>query len=283
MQLLIPATLFTLMVALGLGLQGEAVARLRRRPALIVRVLLGTCVLVPLAALLLLRSPLVAGLPLPVKLAIALMAISPSAPLTLRKADRQGGDRELAAVLQLLAAAAAVITIPLLADLYRAVFQLSGWDVQPLPVARQVLMVQGVPLMLGVLVRRRLPALAERLVGPLDRVANLLLLLLTVLILVRSWPLLQAFLTANLVGLACMALMVLLALAIGWLLSGPGLRERTTVAVVTSTRNPGLALLLASTHAPGVVGLKLAILVYVLLTLLLSLPFLRLHRWLVPA
>jgi predicted Na+-dependent transporter len=137
--------------------------------------------------------------------------------------------------------------------------------------------------MLGVLVRRRLPALAERLVGPLDRVANLLLLLLTVLILVRSWPLLQAFLTANLVGLACMALMVLLALAIGWLLSGPGLRERTTVAVVTSTRNPGLALLLASTHAPGVVGLKLAILVYVLLTLLLSLPFLRLHRWLVPA
>ena len=28
MQLLIPATLFTLMVALGLGLQGEAVARL---------------------------------------------------------------------------------------------------------------------------------------------------------------------------------------------------------------------------------------------------------------
>lgn len=283
MQLLIPATLFTLMVALGLGLQGEAVARLRRRPALIVRVLLGTCVLVPLAALLLLRSPLVAGLPLPVKLAIALMAISPSAPLTLRKADRQGGDRELAAVLQLLAAAAAVITIPLLADLYRAVFQLSGWDVQPLPVARQVLMVQGVPLMLGVLVRRRLPALAERLVGPLERVANLLLLLLTVLILVRSWPLLQAFLTANLVGLACMALMVLLALAIGWLLSGPGLRERTTVAVVTSTRNPGLALLLASTHAPGVVGLKLAILVYVLLTLLLSLPFLRLHRWLVPA
>lgn len=283
MQLLIPATLFTLMVALGLGLQGEAVARLRRRPALIVRVLLGTCVLVPLAALLLLRSPLVAGLPLPVKLAIALMAISPSAPLTLRKADRQGGDRELAAVLQLLAAAAAVITIPLLADLYRAVFQLSGWDVQPLPVARQVLMIQGVPLMLGVLVRRRLPALAERLVGPLDRVANLLLLLLTVLILVRSWPLLQAFLVANLVGLACMALMVLLALAIGWLLSGPGLRERTTVAVVTSTRNPGLALLLASTHAPGVVGLKLAILVYVLLTLLLSLPFLRLHRWLVPA
>jgi len=157
MQLLIPATLFTLMFALGLGLRGEAVALLRRRPALFARVLLGTCVLVPLAALLLLRSPLLESLSVPARMAIALMAVSPSAPLTLRKAGRQGGDRELAAVLQLLAAAAAVVTIPLLADLYRAVFDLSGWDIQPLPVARQVLLIQGLPLALGLLVRRRLP------------------------------------------------------------------------------------------------------------------------------
>jgi predicted Na+-dependent transporter len=283
MQLLIPATLFTLMFALGLGLRGEAVALLRRRPALFARVLLGTCVLVPLAALLLLRSPLLESLSVPARMAIALMAVSPSAPLTLRKAGRQGGDRELAAVLQLLAAAAAVVTIPLLADLYRAVFDLSGWDIQPLPVARQVLLIQGLPLALGLLVRRRLPRLAEKLEGPLDRAANLLLLVVMTVILVRSWPLLQAFLAANLPGIACIALMVLLALAIGWLLSGPGLQERTTVAVVTSTRNPGLALLFASTHAADVSGLKLAILVYVLVTLLLSLPFLRLHRWLVPA
>jgi predicted Na+-dependent transporter len=283
MQLLIPATLFTVMFALGLGLRVEAVAFFRRRPALIARVLLGTCLLVPLAALLLLRSPLWGSLSVPVRLAIALMAVSPSAPLTLRKADRQGGDRELAALLQLLAAAAAILTIPLLADLYRAVFQLSAWDIEPLPVARQVLLSQGVPLALGVLVRRLLPGVAERLVAPLDRAANLLLLVLMVVILVRSWPLLQPFLVANGAGVGCMALMVLLALAIGWLLSGPGLRERTTVAVVTSTRNPGLALLFASTHAADVPGLKLAILVYVLVTLLLSLPFLRLHRWLVPA
>ena len=283
MQLLIPATLFTLMFALGLGLQGDALALLRRRPALILRVLVGTCLLVPLAALLLLRSPVLASLSLPVRLAIALMAISPSAPLTLRKAGRQGGDQELAALLQLLAAAAAIVTIPLLADLYRAVFHLSGWDIQALPVARQVLTVQGLPLALGLLVRRRLPELAERLVGPLDKAANLLLTLLLGLILAHSWPLLRAFLVANPVGLGCIALMVLVALVIGWLLSGPGLRERTTVAVVTSTRNPGLALLLASTHAAQVPGLKLAILVYVLLTLVLSLPLLRLHRWLARA
>jgi BASS family bile acid:Na+ symporter len=278
MQTLIPATLFTLMFALGLGLRGEALVLLRQRPALITRVLIGTCLLVPLAALALLKSPLNPFLSLPVKLAIALMAISPSAPLTLRKAGRQGGDRELAAVLQLLAAAFAVLSIPLLANLFRAVFHLSGWEIQPLDVAAQVLLIQGLPLSLGLLLRRVLPGLADRLETPLDRSANLLLLSLVALILARSWRLLGTFLVGNLPGLACITLMVLLALAIGWLLSGPELRERTTVSLLTSTRNPGLALLFASSHAPGVAGLKLAILVYVLLTLLLSLPFLKLHR-----
>ncbi|MFN9620885.1 MAG: transporter [Synechococcaceae cyanobacterium] len=283
MQTLIPASLFTLMFALGLGLRGEAVTLLRRRPALILRVLIGSCLLVPLAGLLLLRSPFLGALSVPVRLAIGLMAVCPSAPLTLRKAGRQGGDQELAALLQLLAAAAAMVTIPLLADLYRALFHLSGWEIHPLDVARQVLLIQGLPLLLGVLVRSQLPQLAERVQVPLDRAANLLLLTLVALILGRSWPLLRLFLASNLAGLAAMALMVLLALAVGWVLSGPGLRERTTGAVVTSTRNPGLALLFASTHAQGVVGLKLAILVYVLLTLLLSLPLLRLSRRLGPA
>lgn len=283
MKALIPATVFTLMFGLGLGLRPEALAALRHRPGLAARLLLGSCALVPLAALLLLRSPLNASLSLPVKLAIALMAISPSAPLTLRKAGRQGGDRELAALLQLLAAAAAIVSIPLLADLFRAVFRLSAWDIQPLDVARQVLLVQGLPLLLGVLARRGLPRLADRLEEPLDRAANVLLLALVVLILIRSWKLLSTFLVGNLPGLACIALMVLLALAIGWVLAGPDLRERTTVSLLTSTRNPGLALLFASTHASGVVGLKLAILVYVLVTLLLSVPFLKLHRRVVAA
>jgi predicted Na+-dependent transporter len=278
MQILIPATLFTLMFALGLGLRWEAVALLRSRPALILRVLIGTSLLVPLAALMLLRSPLNAALTVPVKLAIALMAICPSAPLTLRKAGRQGGDRELAALLQLLAAALAIISIPLLADLFRAVFQLSAWQIQPLEVARQVTLMQGLPLLLGLLVRRGLPQLADRLERPLDQIANGLLLLLAVVILFVYRQRLGVFLVGNLAGLACIALLVLVALAIGWLVAGSDLRERSTVAMVTSTRNPGLALLFAATHAPGVVGLKLAILVYVLLTLLLSLPFLKLHQ-----
>jgi hypothetical protein len=47
------------------------------------------------------------------------------------------------------------------------------------------------------------------------------------------------------------------------------------MALVTSMRNPGLALLFAVTHGSGVTGLKLAIVTYLLVTILASIPFLR--------
>ena len=52
MKLLLTATIATLMFGLGLGLRASAVASLRHRPALAARVVLGSCLLVPLAALL---------------------------------------------------------------------------------------------------------------------------------------------------------------------------------------------------------------------------------------
>ncbi|MFM7641525.1 MAG: bile acid:sodium symporter family protein [Cyanobium sp.] len=281
MQILITATLLTLMFGLGLGLQVGVVNRLRQRPLLCLRVLIGTCVLVPLVALLLLSSSAAAHLSRPVKLAIALMAICPSAPLTLRKATKQGGDHDLAALLQLLAAAAAIVSVPLLADLYREVFRISGWDVHPSEVVRQVLLAQGLPLGLGMLVRHRWPELAERLAAPIDRFA--MLLLITVAVLVISAPQLARFLADNAAALPVMALMVLVALTIGWFLSGPGMEERTTIALVTSMRNPGLALLLATIHASGLPGIKFSILTYLLLTIVLTIPFLRLRRRLILA
>ncbi len=283
MQLLITATLLTLMFSLGLGLHVGVFQRLRQRPLLCMRVLIGSCVLVPLVALLLLRSEAAADLSRPVRTAIALMAICPSAPLTLRKAAKQGGDRDLAALLQLLAAATAIVSVPLLADLFRDIFRVSGWDVHPSEVARQILLAQGLPLGLGMLVRHRWPEVAERWAASLDRVAMLLLLVLAVAVLAISSPLLVRFLADNLAALPVMALMVLLALTIGWFVSGPGLEERTTIALVTSMRNPGLALLLASIHAGGMVGLKLSILIYLLLTIVLTIPFLRLRRRLILA
>jgi bile acid:Na+ symporter, BASS family len=273
--LLVKLTLFSIMFALGLSLQLDALQQVRQRPALFLRVLVGSCFLVPLAALALLRLPPAFDLSVPGRLAIALMAISPSAPLTLRKAGKQGGDRELAALLQVGAAIVAIASIPLMADLFRTTYGVKSWDIGPAPVALQVAQAQLLPLVLGLLARRWQPALATRIQAPLEKLANLLLLALIVLVLVKAAPLLVPFAATNVLALACMALMVVVALAIGYLMAGPDPRERTTTALVTSMRNPGLALLFAATYAPQVPGVKIAILAYLLITVILSVPFLR--------
>ncbi len=200
------------------------------------------------------------------------MRPSPSA----RPASR-GANRQLAALLQAAAAVAAIASIPLMADLFRSAFGLSGWRIGPLEVALQVGRVQLLPLVAGMLLRHWRPRLAERIEAPLDRFANGLLLLVLLLVLVRTGPMLLPFLSGELLALAAMAALVLATLGIGLLMAGPGAipQERTTVALVTSMRNPGLALLFATTHAPELPAVKIAVLAYLLVTVVLSLPFLR--------
>jgi predicted Na+-dependent transporter len=272
---LVTATLFTIMFTLGLGLPGTQLDLLLHRRALLLRVLLGSCVLVPLVALLLLRLPLTAAISTPARYAIALMAICPSAPLTLRKAGKARGSRQLAAHLQVGAALAAIVSIPLMAEVFTSAYAVQGWGITPGQVALQVGKAQILPLVCGLVVRRWQPGWAERWEGFFDRLANLLLLLLVLAVLAKTAHVLVPFMASNLLAIGFMAAMVLASLAIGWLLAGSDPEERTTVSLVTSMRNPGLALLFAATHAPQMDGLKLGILVYLLVTVVLELPFVR--------
>jgi predicted Na+-dependent transporter len=274
-KLLVPITLFAIMFALGISIRGDAIEILRRRHWLLLRVLLGTCLLVPMVALLLLKLPAAQALSPEARFGIALMALCPSAPLTLRKAGKKGGDRDLAALLQVGAAITAIVSIPLVADLFRAAFAIQGWDLQHSQVARQVGLSQVLPLALGLGLRRWQPSLADRLEAPLSKLADLLLLVLVVVVLALTAQLLVPFVASEAIALGFMALMVMAALAIGYVLSGPAEEERTTVSLVTSMRNPGLALLFTGLYAPSIPSIKLAIIAYLIVTIIVSIPFLQ--------
>jgi predicted Na+-dependent transporter len=282
-SLLVPATLFAIMFALGLGLPEGIRELLRSRGALLLRVLLGSCFLVPLAAVLLFQLPLSELLSQPVRFGMALMAICPSAPLTLRKAGMAGGSSLLAATLQVCAGLAAIVSIPLMAALLSFLHGVEGWVLLPRQVALQIGLAQILPLGLGMLVRRRWPLWAESRTRFFNKLANLLLLILVVAVLVTTGHLLIPFVSRNVLALAFMAVLVLVSMAIGFLLAGRDSEEQTTAALVTSMRNPGLALLFAGIYGPTMEGLKLAILVYLLVTVVLHIPFIRWRLGLVAA
>ena len=276
--LLIPATLFAIMFALALGLPEDTLTWVRRRRLLLLRVLLGSCFLVPLVALGLLKLPFAAAISPPGRFAIGLMAVCPSAPLTLRKAGKAGGSSPLAATLQVSAALAAIVSIPVMAYVLTRAHGLEGWEILPRQVARQIAVAQILPLTIGMLVRRWQPAWAQRQQQTFDRLANGLLALLIGVVLFKTGPMLVPFLGRNLLALAAMAAVVVASMTIGFLLAGGAEEQRTTAALVTSMRNPGLALLFAGIYSPTMDGLKLAILTYLLVTVLVQIPFVRWRR-----
>jgi hypothetical protein len=67
-------------------------------------------------------------------------------------------------------------------------------------------------------------------------------------------------------------------LALGGAMAGEQSSHRLTTALVTSMRNPGLALLFASQHGGSLPGLKLGVLVYVMVTVILTIPLMRSNR-----
>lgn len=286
-QLFVVVTLFITMLGLGLGLPRDSLNLWLRQPSMAVRVALGSSLLVPLLGVLLLHGPWSGAIAQPIRVAMALMALCPSAPLAIRTVRRQGGDHALAALVQVMAAIIAMVSIPLLAPFFPHAFDRGGWLAGQVSltlqtgweVALQVARVQVLPLLLGLALRRRRPALADRLEKPLNRIAALLLLLLTLLILVSASHFLLGFLTANLAGLLLMAVQVIGCLLIGQALAGShGAQHGSTTALVTAMRNAGLALLFADQFGDDVYGLKLAILLYVLLTAMISNPVLRLFQ-----
>ncbi len=277
-QALVALTLFVIMLALGVGLEPGALGLALRRPWLLGRLVLASCLLVPLLGLGLLTMPWTSSLPQSARFAIALMAVCPSAPLTLHKVGLAGGNRQLAVVMQVCAAMVAILSVPVVATWFSGSFGVEGWQIQPRHVALQVLRAQLLPLGLGMLLRQQLPALADRAEVHLDRLATGLVALLVLLLLITAGPLLLPFALANGLSVVAMATLVTLSLGLGaWMV--PGRRQdRGTLALVMAMRNPGLALLLASDHANGLPGLRLAILLYLLVTVVLSVPVVQWQR-----
>jgi BASS family bile acid:Na+ symporter len=201
------------------------------------------------------------------------MAISPGAPIALRRSLNAGAHRALASALQILVATLAVVSMPLsIAALNH--FYAGQASLDPREVARQVFIAQLLPLGIGIAVRRFAPRFTAAREPAVRRLATLLLIVLIVIVMIDIAPVILATRTG-----AAVAIVLLTALAAltGHALGGPHDATRTAVGVYAAARNPGLALLVATLNsAPtGVVATVFAYLVISALTLV---PYIAFNR-----
>ena len=269
------ATLFTVMFDLGLAIVPGEFRWVVKRPALLLKAVFSVLIAVPVIALVVTRA---IELPRAVEIGIVLMAISPGAPVALRRSMGAGGHRTFAPALQIAVALLAVVSMPLSIALLNEYYRGQA-VVDPQHLARQVFFAQLLPLGLGMATNRLANRAAAWLEPKLRRLGGLLLILLLVLVLIDIW---HVVIDAGWRAALAIALVTALALAVGHVLGGPEPATRTATAICSAARNPGLALLVATlNHAPP--AITATALAYLLIAAVTMIPYVFWRRRAAPA
>jgi len=121
---------------------------------------------------------------------------------------------------------------------------LPGVSVDPAKIARSLFLLMLLPLAVALVVRARFAAVAARIKPALDRLSNLSLILLGVLITLANINSVLAVFGTR--GILAGLLFIAIGFAIGWFLGGPDLNTRRVLAVGTSQRNIAAALVVGS-------------------------------------
>jgi BASS family bile acid:Na+ symporter len=253
------------MLAMGLGLTVSQIITPLRHARLVVLSLLANFVLMPLAAvalaaLLRLDQPLGVGL--------LLLGTAAGAPFLPKLAQIAEGNLAFAVGLMVLLMVVTVGYLPLVLPVL-----LPGVSVNPAKIARSLFLLMLLPLAGALAIKARFAVAAARTKAVLDRVSNLSLMLLVVLITVANINNVLAVFGTH--GILAGLLFIAVGFGMGWLLGGPGMDTRRVLALGTAQRNIAAALVVGSQSFsdPKVVVM---VVVVAIVSLLVLMPLSRL-------
>src|SRR5215467_6519503 len=264
------STVFAVMFDLGLAIEPGEFRWVGKRPGLMLKALFSVLIAVPALAWLVAST---LDLPRAAEIGIVLMAISPGAPVALRRSLRAGGHQTFAPALQIAVAALAVISMPLSMEAFDHYYGGQA-TADPLEIARQVFIAQLMPLSLGILTARLGSAQAAWLEPKVKRLASVLLLVLLVLVMANVW---QVVIGAGLRVTMAIVIVTILAVTVGHLLGGPEPATRTATAICSAARNAGLALLVATLNAASP-AITAAVLAYFVIAFVTLIPYVAWRR-----
>jgi BASS family bile acid:Na+ symporter len=252
--------------AIGAQVAPGDVWRLVRRPAWILRIALAMFVATPLLGVVLART---LATPPVMKGAMLVLAISAAAPLLPGKLLKLGIDAAHDTALTLASIVLAMAVVPLEARLLGAWF---GYDVLigEGAVARVLAISFLAPLVAGMLIQVVLGERVRRIAPRVMLVGTALMAVPVLVIVVAQFGTLVALLQQS---AGVVVLFAAGSLLIGHAIGGPAPEERTSLAIATVTRHPGLALLIATTNFPESREAPTAIVAFVAGIALATVPY----------
>ena len=257
-QLVSAIMLVSLTLGAGLQVNREHLAETLKDRSLLGRAFLANFILVPIFGVLLVRA---FRLEPDIATGVLLMAIAPGVPFVMASVRKKGGRLGLAVTLALFLPLISILTVPLTAE-----FVLPQAARAELPLKQFVvtlLAFQLLPVIIGAVLARRAPAIAEKLERPLTIVFGAALVVLLILFSPRlAQDVGTVHGTRGLLAILCI---VVLSAVTGWLLGGPDVANRRTLSIGTVLRNVGFCALIATVSFADEPRVAAAVVAYLLI------------------
>ena len=232
------------MISIGLSVSSGQLLDILRNPALLTRILLANCVLIPAIGFVLIRIfPLTPD----ASVGLLLLAAIPGTPIALQYTRKAKTRLAFAAAMIFVLSLVSIAMTPLAIE---AMPQTAQRNQRPiLYLIASIALYIALPLCAGLWAARKAPKIAPRLVLPLGVLASVVFG-----VLMRETRLLrrEAFNTVRGHGtILAMLLLLLLSMLIGWLIGGPDRESRRVLATSTGMRNVIVVLYVARYCFPG--------------------------------
>ena len=271
-RLAVVASIFLTVLGIGMSATLRDVTYLVRERGLLFRSFLSMFVVMPVAVAFVAH---VSNLPEAVKIALVALAIAPVPPILPRRELKAGGHAAYAVGLLAMGALIAIIYVPLAVEILDRIFDRHG-DVTPVAIGKIVLITILAPLLIGMAIRQWAPSAAEKGAGRVLATGMILLVAACIPLLLATWEA-----VVSLFGNGTVLIMALVAaggLLVGHVLGGPRPEHRIVLALSTASRHPAVALAVATSGVMETKSELAAVLLYVVVSILVSLPYVMWRR-----
>ena len=260
-QLILNITLATFMFVVALGITIEDFKNLARNPKLILVGILSQFVLLPLLTYLMV---IVIKPQASIALGMMLVAACPGGNISNFLSHLANGNSALSVSLTAFATAMAIVMTPFNFQLYGSLYEptatiLKAVSIDPFKLFKLIIIILGIPLLLGMWVRARNEKLAARVSRILKPVSVFAFVMIIVIAFAKNFEVFMTYIH-RVIGIGITH--NLIALALGFFIAALfklSFRNRKTLAIETGTQNSGLGIILVFSFFDGLGGMAVMV------------------------